>query len=122
MAFKNKESEILYKARYYQENKERLDILNKSRNRDWRIKNTNKLRIISSDYYWDHKESVLKYQKEYRKSNFNQLSKKDKDKTKSLCDGYMRKHLLKLGYTRQQIRKYPELLLTHKFIILTKRL
>ena len=51
-----------------------------------------------------------------------QTSEKQKFYADNLHDAYMKQHLRKLGYTKEQILIYPEITETIKLIIKTKRL
>jgi hypothetical protein len=117
MAFADKKKERVYKAKYYQENKERLDKLNKSRNKAWRVKNAEKLRKIAREEYWDNKDAILKKQKKY----YATQNARSREKTKRLTDEYLRKQLLKIGYTRHQLRQEPRIIEVQRLIILIKR-
>mgnify|MGYP000288904371 CR=1 FL=1 len=117
MAFADKEKERAYKANYYQENKKRLDSLNKSRNKVWREKNKLKLQRIAKEEYWDNKDEILKKQKKY----YSRQNARSRENTKNLTDGYLKKQLLKMGYTRHQLRNEPRIIEVQRLIIKIKR-
>lgn len=88
----------------------------------WRERHPEFYAELKKEYYNDNREDILKKQKQSYQKNIKKRHAYEKKKVADLTDCYMKKHLLKLGYTRQNIRKYPDLIETHKLIIKTKRL
>lgn len=67
------------------------------------------------------KKGVERYAKK-RDVLLQQTKKQQKMYADTLHDAYMKQHMRKLGYTKEQIKGYPELTETIKLIIKTKRL
>lgn len=123
MPWKDKAKEAAYKKAYYEKRKDIWSYeARKGSAKKWREKNIDKIRAIGKERYWDNKPDELRKAKAWREKNSEYVKSKDHKNTELLTDRYMRKHLLKLGYTRQHIRKHPELIETHRIIIKTKRL
>lgn len=123
MAYRDKEKQRLKHKEYYLKNKELWNYEKRKSSHDkYRKKHSDKLKASGKERYWDNKEKRLQNVKKWRVDNEQYVKTKDKANTEELTDKYMRKHLLKLGYTRFQIRKYPDLLESHRLIIKIKRL
>ena len=117
MPWKNKEAEKAYKKLYYEKTKKGRYERTKHNIYKWREKNTEKFKLLKREYYLDNKEKIL----EKQKLNYDKANAKSRENTKNLTDGYIKKHLIKLGFTRQQIRKNPKIIETQRLIILIKR-
>lgn len=121
MPFKDIEARRAWSRKYYQEKK---DVINsrpcrKSAGDRWRERNRTKLREIGKENYWDNKEQRIKSNKEWRKKNGAEYERK---RTESLNDTYIRKNLIKKGWTRKAIRENPDLIEIERTIIKIKRL
>ena len=117
MAFKCKEKEREYRKAYYEANKKGAYQRTKHNIYKWRERHPEKYATIKKEYYLDNKEKIL----ENQKKNYDKHNKKSRENTKNLTDGYIKKHLLKLGFTRGQIRKNPQMIETQRLIIKIKR-
>ena len=119
---KNDPRLIAYKKAYYEKTKANRYSRVKHNIYKWRESNPEKYKIIKQEYYKDNKMQILERQKiSYLKHREKRISY-EKLSSENLDDRYMKKHLLKIGYTRQDLRKNPELIESHKLIIKTKRL
>lgn len=113
MPWKNKEAEKEYKRNYHQ--KMKLD----QKYRGGRKKNFLKWRK-------KNKEIVNEINKKSINKNKQKIHSRyivwDRGRTERLTESYMIKHLKKIGYNEPDIKRYPELIQTHRIIIKTKRL
>lgn len=124
MAYKDPKKAAEYRHQYYLKNKEKIwsYAVRRENHLLYRSKHKEKLSAYAKDRYWDNKDVLNEKGKDWRIKNEAYVKSMDHKKTQELTDGYMRKHLLKLGYTRVQIKRHPELLESHRLIIKIKRL
>lgn len=119
---KNNPKNIAYKKAYYERTKQGRYERIKHNIYKWRERHPEKYKQIKQEYYKDNKHKILERQKISYQKHISKRHASEKRHSEELSDRYIKKHLLKLGYTRKQIRKYPELLETHRILIKTKRL
>lgn len=103
----NSEKRKKYQDEYNKKNKDKQKI--------HKIKYRQKSRVYL------RKKAVERYAKN-RDVLLDQTKKQQQMYADTLHDAYMKQHMRKLGYTKQQIIDYPELTETIKLIIKTKRL
>jgi hypothetical protein len=88
--------------------------------------NKDKQAVFKQRYKNENREKVRKEARERYNDNKEFLDKQTAEKQKyyadTLHDAYMKQHLRKLGYKKEEITKYPELIETQRLIIKTKRL
>ena len=121
MAFADKEKEKAYRRAYYEKTKEGAYERTKHNTMKWRETHKEQFKKITKDYYLDNKQAILEKSKEYRVKNSNLLKEKERLKSQNLTDGYLRKQLIKKGYSRVTIRNHPELIESLRLITLIKR-
>lgn len=121
MPYKNIEDRRANARRWYAENKERVKArpCRKKAMDTYRKKHAEKLRALGREQYWDNKEQRIKSNKQWRKKNGAEYERK---RTESLNDTYVKKNLLKKGWTRKAIRENPDLIEIERTIIKIKRL
>ncbi|MCA6445441.1 MAG: hypothetical protein IM600_18585 [Bacteroidetes bacterium] len=102
-----KEKRKIYQDNYNRINKDKQAVF-KQRYKD---ENREKVRKQARKRYNDNKDFLAK-----------QTAQKQKYYADTLHDAYMKQHLRKLGYKKEEITKYPEIKETIKLIIKTKRL
>lgn len=113
---------VAYRKAYYERNKERLKENYRRNSKKWRDNNREFCAELHKEYYMDNRDEVLKRQKESYQRHKQKRHETTKKKIADLTDGYMKNYLIKLGYTRKDIRTYPDLIETHRILIKTKRL
>jgi hypothetical protein len=88
--------------------------------------NKDKIALFKKRYREENREKVRKASRERYNNNKEFLSKQTAEKQKyyadNLHDAYMKQHLRKLGYKKEEITKHPEIKEVIKLIIKTKRL
>lgn len=112
---------VSYRKRYYEENKDTMWSYERRKESHEKYRKSTKGKESNRRARANRIEAFREYNRDYYNENKPILNTKSRKKTELLTDGYMRKHLLKLGYTRQDIKKYPELVETHRLIIKIKR-
>jgi hypothetical protein len=115
---------IAYKKAYYVANKDTIWAYHnrKSSSDKWRKENRGKVQEYARVRRNQKGDTLREKCRVYYNENKTSLQKKSRVKTELLTDGYMRKHLLKHGYSKDDIRKHPEILETYRLIIKMKRL
>ncbi len=119
---KNNPKNIAYKKAYYERTKAGRYQRTKHNIYKWRENHPEFYKQLQQEYYKDNHGQILERSKISYQKNIEKRHQAEKKRVADLTDVYMRKHLIKIGYTRQDIRKYPDLIETHRLIIKTKRL
>lgn len=76
----------------------------------WRESHPEKYEYLKKEYYADHKNDILERQKKSYYKNIDKRHAAEKKRVEDLTDVYLKKQLIKLGYTRKNIRQNPELI------------
>jgi hypothetical protein len=118
---KNNPKNIAYKKAYYKKTKAGRYKRIKHNIYKWRENHKDFYKALVKEYYWDNRKEILKKGENYRKENAEMLKLIDRIRTENLDDRYMYKHLIKMGFTRQMIRKNPDLVETYRTKLLLVR-
>lgn len=118
MAYKDKDLQKKTRAAYHQKMKSDIEYQTKRRKVYLFYIKRHRLLTNKRARTW-----VASEKGQICKENYREISKKlEREYTENLTERYMKKHLKKLGYSTEDIKKYPELIDTYKLIIKTKRL
>lgn len=115
MPWKDMEAKKAYNKAYYEKNKKNHYQKTKHNSLKWRSENRLRCNLIA-------KKSARKYKEKNRnkiRSYQRDLSKK---RVNELTEIYLIKQLIKGGWTKEQIRLYPDLIQIKRLIIKMKRL
>lgn len=112
---------IAYKKAYYERNKATIWSYErrKKSSDEWRKNNPEKRREYEHRRRKELGDFLNAYNKMWRKLNESYVKDCENTKTKLLTDAYMKKHLLKLGYNKEDFT--TDLIDTHRQIIKIKR-
>lgn len=112
---------VAYRKRYYEENKDTIWSYERRKEscNKWRTKNPDKVRQYNQKRRMELGVYLDAYNRMWRKLNEAYVKDCENRKTRLLTDGYMKKHLLKLGYSKEDLTQ--DLLEAHRQIIKIKR-
>lgn len=101
---------IAYKKAYYERTKIGRYQRIKHNIYKWRKSHPDLYDQLKKEYYKDNKRKILERQKESYRKHIKKRHEAEKKRVAELTDVYMRKYLIKVGFTRKQLRKNPELI------------
>jgi len=107
---------------YYERTKEDRYQKYKHNTMKWRAENPEKYKESVIKYRQKTKERRIEKQRTYNELNKENIKASIKKAVKELSDPYMKRYLVKLGYSREDLEKYPQIIETKRMILKTKRL